>query len=233
MTELAERFPNNPILRPVDLRPSRAELSVTCVLNPGAFRFHGKTGLVVRVAERPTQEPGWVSTPLLDPDAEGGLRILRVRTEDPDLETVDSRVFRYRGHTYLTTLSHLRLAWSDNGVHFTAEEAPTLEGQGPREALGIEDCRVTELEGHYWLSYTAVSRYGHAVGLVSTSDWKSFHRHGMIFTTPNKDCAILPRKIGQYYYALHRPSSPGFGGNYLWTARSLDRVLPAGVYESF
>jgi predicted GH43/DUF377 family glycosyl hydrolase len=222
MPELARRFPANPILRPSDVRPSRPDLVVQCVLNPGAFRFRGKVGLLLRVAERPPQEAGWVSTPILDPESDGGQRILRIRVDDPDLETVDSRVFRYRGQTCLTTLSHLRLAWSDDGRYFTVEDEPTLRGEGPLETLGVEDCRVGELDGSYWLTYAAVSPVGYGVGLISTADWKSFERHGMIFTTPNKDCAIFPRKIGPYYYAFHRPSSPAFGGHYLWTARSED-----------
>jgi predicted GH43/DUF377 family glycosyl hydrolase len=44
----------------------------------------------------------------------------------------------------------------------------------------------------------------------------------MIFTTPNKDCAFFSQKIGLYHHAMHRPSSPGFGGHYIWTARSTD-----------
>jgi predicted GH43/DUF377 family glycosyl hydrolase len=55
--DLAERFKSNPILRPRDVRPSVPGLEVTCLLNPGVFRFRGKTWLAVRVAERPVQVP--------------------------------------------------------------------------------------------------------------------------------------------------------------------------------
>ncbi|MFW6222656.1 MAG: glycosidase, partial [Bacteroidota bacterium] len=36
----------------------------------------------------------------------------------------------------------------------------------------------------------------------------------------NKDSAIFERKINGKYYALHRPSSPELGGNYIWIAES-------------
>jgi len=222
--ELGRRFASNPILRPEDVMPSRPELVVECVMNPGAFRFRGRTGLLLRVCERPQQEPGFVSTPVLDPGAESGLRILRMRGDDAELKVIDSRVFVYQGRTHLTTLSHLRLAWSDDGTEFTVDPKPTLEGEGPQECFGIEDCRVTEIDGCYYLTYSAVAPVGYGVGLISTMNWQTFRRHGLILPTPNKDCAILPQWIGNSFCALHRPSSPGFGGHYLWLARSPDLV---------
>ena len=44
----------------------------------------------------------------------------------------------------------------------------------------------------------------------------------MIFPPHNKDCAIFEEKINGKYYALHRPSSPQLGGNYIWIAESPD-----------
>ena len=46
----------------------------------------------------------------------------------------------------------------------------------------------------------------------------------MIFPPHNKDCALFDGRIGGQYYALHRPSSPGLGGNYIWLAESPDLV---------
>jgi predicted GH43/DUF377 family glycosyl hydrolase len=53
-------------------------------------------------------------------------------------------------------------------------------------------------------------------------DWKNFERKGMILPAHNKDCAIFEETIGGKYYALHRPSSPTIGGNYIWIAQSPD-----------
>jgi len=196
---------------------------VECLLNPGAFRFGGKTGLLMRVAERPAQETGWVSTPLIDPQSEGGIRILRIRQDDPDLDCTDPRTFKYKGHSFLTTLSHLRLAWSDDGINFRVDEKPTLLGRGSHETFGIEDSRVELIEGRYYLTYTAVSEFGVAVGMSSTDDWVHFTEHGNIFPPHNKDCALFPRKVNGFYWALHRPSGlDGLGGNYIWISRSPD-----------
>lgn len=35
---------------------------------------------------------------------------------------------------------------------------------------------------------------------------------------------MFEEKIGDKYYAFHRPSSPELGGNYMWIAESPDRV---------
>ena len=39
--DIARRFPNNPILKPADVKPSAKGLKVACLLNPGAFRYRG------------------------------------------------------------------------------------------------------------------------------------------------------------------------------------------------
>jgi len=69
-----------------------------------------------------------------------------------------------------------------------------------------------------------VSEFGVGVGLIKTTDWKHFSREGMIFPPHNKDCAIFEEKIGGKYFALHRPSSPELGGNYIWLAESPDLI---------
>ena len=220
--EIVRRFSQNPLLRPCDVRPSRDDFVVECLLNPGAFEFSGRIGLLLRVAERPAQEPGWLSVPVINAEREGGIDIIRVRSDDPEVDATDPRVFRYRGKTYLTTLSHLRLAWSDDGIHFVVDATPTIAGAGALETFGVEDVRVTEIGGTYYLTYTAVSSFGHGVGLISTRDWSHFDRHGMVLPPANKDCALFPERIGGAYWAMHRPSTRGLGGNYIWTARSPD-----------
>ncbi|GLV55196.1 glycosidase [Dictyobacter sp. S3.2.2.5] len=227
MADIAKRFGNNPLLHPRDVTPSMDGLVVECLLNPGAFRFQGKTYLLLRVAERPAQNDDTVSALVLDPSAPKGLRILSCKKGDPELEyTSDPRSFTYRGDTYLTTLSHLRLASSSDGIHFQVEEEPTLLGEGPLETFGIEDARVTQIGDVYYLTFTSVSADGFGVGLVSTRDWQHFERHGMMISPNNKDCTPFSERINGRYYALHRPSmaSGGLGGNYIWMAESPDMV---------
>lgn len=221
---MIKRFAQNPILTPRDVIPSQPDMEVTLVLNPGAFRYQGKIGLLLRVAERPVQEEGWVSTPVFDPASGPGLRILKIRKDDPELVGDDPRGFDYQGRSYLTTLSHLRLAWSEDGIHFEVEPRPALCGGGPYESFGVEDCRVEFVNGRYWLTYSAASDFGCGVGLVSTTDWKAFERHGLIFPPHNKDCALFPEKIAGHYWAMHRPSGVDLGGHFIWVSKSPDMI---------
>ena len=55
---MANPFPTNPILTPGQVKPSRPDWEVECLLNHGALRYRGRTGLLLRVAERPPQEVG-------------------------------------------------------------------------------------------------------------------------------------------------------------------------------
>ncbi len=219
--DIAKRFVENPLLRPSDIQPSMAGMKIECLLNPGVFRYNNKTWLLLRVAERPEQKAGYTSFPVLD--EKGSLKILEFENADPRLDLSDPRVINFDGRDYLTTLSHLRLVCSDDGVNFLEpDEYDAIMGRGPLESFGIEDCRVAKIGNTYYLTFTEVSENGVGMGLITTKDWKSIRRHGMIIPPHNKDCALFNEKIQGKYYALHRPSSPELGGNYIWLSESPD-----------
>ncbi|MFW5707395.1 MAG: glycoside hydrolase family 130 protein [Bacteroidota bacterium] len=219
--DLAKRFPQNPILRPAAIKPSVEGMKIECLLNPGVFRFDDKTWLLCRVAERTQQDETTIKVPVFND--QGEIEILTFEKDNPDLDASDPRVISFKGKNYLTTLSHLRLVSSHDGITFREEAGyPFIAGEGALEAFGIEDCRVTQMEDGYHLTYTKVSEVAVGVGYMFTKDWKHFERRGMIFPPHNKDCAIFERKINGKYYALHRPSSPELGGNYIWLAESPD-----------
>jgi len=218
---LVRRFPQNPLLRPGDLKPSRADWQIECLLNPGVFRFQDRICMVVRVAERPPQKAGTLSFPIIS--ASGEYQVLKFEQDDPRLDLSDPRVPRYDGVDYVSTHSHLRLLASQDGVRFDEmDRTGRMFGVGPFETYGIEDCRVALLEGTYYLTYTAVSPYGVAVGMRSTTDWVTIREHGLMLPPHNKDCALFEAKINGSYHAFHRPSSVYIGGNYLWLAESPD-----------
>ena len=221
---MANRFPQNPLLTTKDIQPSHAGLVVACVLNPGVFQFEGKTWLLLRVAERPEQKNGRISFPIMRTD--GSLEIKTFSKSDPLINLSDARMIGYNGKTYLTTISHLRLVCSDDGVHFyEPDHLPTkVFGQGVLETFGIEDCRVAKMGGVYQMTYTQVSENGVGVGLMQTTDWRTFTKVGMILPPHNKDCALFEEKINHNYYCLHRPSGIALGGNFIWIASSKDLI---------
>jgi len=223
MKDIAQRFVENPLLSPKDIPASTEGLEITCLLNPGVFQFQGKTWLIVRVAERPSQKDDTISFPILTET--GSITIIEIHKDHAELIVTDARVINYQGTDYLTTLSHLRLLCSDDGIRFyEPADYPALVGEGILEAFGIEDCRVAQIDGKYYLTFTSVSDNGVGVGLRTTTDWKNFEKHGMILPAHNKDCAIFEEKINGLFYALHRPSSVDIGGNYIWIASSPDGI---------
>ena len=221
---MTNRFPQNPLITTKDVKPSQVGLVVECVLNPGVFQFEGKTWLLLRVAERPEQKDDMISFPIMQ--ADGSLEIMTFRKDDPLLNLSDARMIGYQGKTYLTTISHLRLVCSDNGIHFhEPHQLPTkIFGQGILETFGIEDCRVAVIDGVYQLTYTEVSENGVGVGLMQTTDWRNFKKLGMIIPPHNKDCALFEEPIKDHYFCFHRPSGIALGGNYIWIAQSTDLI---------
>ena len=216
------RHPENPILVPENITPSREDFFVECLLNPAAFEFQGRIGLLLRVAERLPQEKQWISTPVYNP--EGEIEIRRFRSDDPEVDASDPRLIRHRGVTYLTTLSHLRLAWSEDGTRFVADPAPILTGLGEAESYGVEDARITRIGRNFHITYTSVSDKGHGVSMISTQDWRNCQRHGMILPPPNKDCTLFEEPINGRFWMLHRPTTSDFAGNCIWSATSPDLI---------
>jgi len=223
MKDIARRFTENPLLMPKDLESNNRGLQIISLLNPGVFRFNNKTWLLVRVAEGTVAKEGVTYFPVLN--ATGNLEVVEVPLNDPDLVATDARVVNYKGLDYLTTISHLRLLCSNDGIKFYEPEGYLpITGMGSLERFGVEDCRVSQIGDTYYLTYTAVSDNGVGVGLRMTKDFKHFEFGGMILPPHNKDCAIFEEKVNGQYYALHRPSSVEIGGNFIWLASSPDGI---------
>ena len=219
------RHPNNPLLTPRDLQPSRADLEVIGVFNAGATTYAGEVLLLVRVAERPVStDADVVLCPHLD--ADGALTFERIRRDDPNFDTSDPRsvIDKRSGEVWLTSISHLRLARSADGVHFAVADQPWLQAEPPYESFGVEDARITQIDDRYCVNYTAVSRAGIATALVSTTDFVTMQRHGLIFAPSNRDVTLFPEQIDGQYVCYHRPMPGSFARLNIWIATSPDLI---------
>lgn len=218
----------NPIVTPAMVPPSRPDLEVVGAFNPAAIRHDGEVLLLLRVAEAPRAVPaGEVAAPVYDP-ATGDLRVRRWRRDDPAVDASDPRLIVAHGRTWLTSISHLRVARSRDGVRFAVEPAPALVPATPYETFGVEDARITRLDDTYWVNYSAVSPLGIATALASTADFREFRRHGVIFPPNNRDVTIFPERVGGRWLALHRPMPEGPGIPAIWLASSPDGLAWGG-----
>jgi beta-1,2-mannobiose phosphorylase / 1,2-beta-oligomannan phosphorylase len=203
---------------------SRPEMEVLGVFNAGVTRFNGETLLLLRVSEAPRKlAAGMISAPIYNAETRR-VEIKRWMEGTEGLDATDPRLVIAEGDVWLTSMSHLRLARSADGVHFEVEGTPSLSPGTRYEAFGVEDPRITLLDGTYWINYTAVSQHGIATALASTRDFKTFDRHGIIFPPPNRDVTIFPEKIGGRFVALHRPMPEGLGQPSIWVASSPDLI---------
>jgi predicted GH43/DUF377 family glycosyl hydrolase len=220
-----KRLMNRLLLEPGDVPASRAEFEVVGVFNPGAVRRpDGEVVLLVRVAERPRERrPGYTGLPRWDPD--GGLTIDWV--PNSELESLDPRVVRRKadGLVRLMFTSQLRVVLCGSGRAARNIMDATFRPQGELEEFGVEDPRITPLNGRYYFTYVAVSRHGPATALASTADFRTFERHGVVFCPENKDVVLFPETIGGSYAALHRPvCGTPFTRPEMWVARSPDLI---------
>ncbi len=107
--------------------------------------------------------------------------------------------------------SLLGLALSSDGERIDEIwDRPAVARDAPYEQWGVEDARITylEKEDRYAITYTGYSRDGPRVCLITTDDLLSparYRRHGPRIEGENKNCVILPEKIGGQYVILHRP----------------------------
>jgi predicted GH43/DUF377 family glycosyl hydrolase len=209
------------LVHPGDISPSCADFEVIGAFNPGAVKTADGTMLLIRVAERPRAlRPGLKGLPRWEAGS-----IATDWVANDEVEVVDPRVVRRKtdGLVRLTFTSCLKVVRSVDGVKIDDFNGPVFAPVGPLEEFGVEDPRITPLEGRFYFTYVAVSRHGVATALASTDDFHSFTRHGVIFGPENKDVVLFPEKIGGQYVALHRPSgSAGFTRPEIWLARSPD-----------
>lgn len=210
------------MLSPDDLQPRHDGMKIIGTFNPGVIDTPSGTVLLVRVCEAPIeQREGYVSSPRITP--EGKLVIDWFPHHECD--TSDPRTFKHHhtGANRLRFISYLRVFRSGDGRTIDSLDGDVVYPEGDFEVFGIEDPRITRLGETYYITYVAVSTHGVATAMMSTTDFKQFTRHGVIFAPENKDVVIFPEKVLGQYVAMHRPvPSLRFVPPEMWIARSPD-----------
>lgn len=226
------RCQENPLITIADVKPSREGFVVKGVFNCGVAKFADEYLLLCRVAEAvSTEGDDLVSFPVVaERDGQSEFQIISLRkSEHPEYCFEDARTITYGKDAnsdvvYLTTLSHLRIARSTDGVHFVVDDKPTVMPDAKEECWGMEDPRITQIGDTYYINYTAVSPDGAATALISTKDFSAYKRHGIIFLPENKDVTIFPGKINGKYLCFNRPVPKGIGSPDIWLSESEDLV---------
>ncbi len=108
--------------------------------------------------------------------------------------------------------SILGLAVSLDGFNFKVSKEPFMipasDGVfGIYEEYGVEDPRITFIDGEYLITYSAYSRFGVRIGLAKTKDFKKIERFSLITEADYRNVVIFPEKFNNLYARLDRPHS--------------------------
>jgi predicted GH43/DUF377 family glycosyl hydrolase len=113
-------------------------------------------------------------------------------------------------------------ATRDGTTITTRPRLPVFEGDidDPYARLGVEDPRITPLDGRFYITYTLASLYEVGTppripneqapwrvraGLLATDDFRQFEDRGRILRDlDTKDTVLFPERIGGRYVLLHR-----------------------------
>jgi len=123
-------------------------------------------------------------------------------------------------------MSHLVKAISDDGINFDIDKTYTLSPtrRSRLDDKGLEDPRITKMDGLYYIAHTAYSGDGAVIALTSTRNFKKFKRIGIVTHPENKDGGMLPEKIKlpksreKEYFLYTRPTATGT----IWCCSSPD-----------
>lgn len=119
------------------------------------------------------------------------------------------------------------LAESHNGIHFTIDDKPVMvpsdkEPFKTYEARGVEDPRITRINGTYYIMYTAYSEHNPRIAIAQTKDFVKYERIGLISEPENKDAVLFPEKIDGNYVRLDRPVTGNMAN--MWISYSKDLI---------
>ena len=111
-----------------------------------------------------------------------------------------------------TGRSIIGLAESEDGFNFKPRPEPFMvPGKEPilseYEEFGVEDPRITSIEGAYYITYSAYSANGVRIGLAKTTDFESVKKVGFITQADYRNTVLFPEKINGRYAKLDRPHS--------------------------
>lgn len=99
-------------------------------------------------------------------------------TYNPAAVVVGDRVaLLYRAHA-VDIVSHVGLAWSDDGFAFERWPDPVLSPSEGYDRHGCEDPRVTEIDGTYYLTYSGWDGEHALLCLATSTDLLTWTKHG-------------------------------------------------------
>lgn len=137
-----------------------------------------------------------------------------------EVETVhNAAVTKFQNKYIMLFRSHLKtgrsiigIADSKDGFKFKAYNEPFLIPAkkgifSEYEEFGLEDPRISLIDGDYYITYSAYSKHGVRIALAKTKNFESIERVSLITEADYRNVVLFPEKINGLYVRLDRPHS--------------------------
>ena len=212
------KFPEDRlVLTPRDIDLSKSPLAghldvetyVLGAFNPGLTRLpNGNLLMMVRIAEA-------LRVPVFDGQVhairwDNGRYVLDAWPLEL-CDTSDPRQFVLHGHGW-TIMALTSLSWllpvelSPDGLEVVAlHYGKAVAPQGTWQCYGLEDARISRVEGRWLMTTCSVSPERHSTTLYSSDNALDWTFEGMVLDHQNKDMLIFEGLIGGQYWAQTRP----------------------------
>jgi len=110
--------------------------------------------------------------------------------------------YRAQGNDYISRIGY---AVSADGLRWNRLAEPVLAPhQGRDDYRGVEDPRVTLLDGVFYMTYTAYGANSYFPMIARSHNLITWEDVGPLERAENKDHLLFPEKIGGRYVILHR-----------------------------
>jgi predicted GH43/DUF377 family glycosyl hydrolase len=177
--------------------------------NPGLCRLpNGNLLMMVRVAEA-----------LSDAVKDGIVKSIRWENKryttdewpESEVNLNDPRSFRINSYKF-TVLGLTSLSWllpvelnADGSVIMQIHYDKIISPQNSAQEYGIEDPRISFIDGRYYMTTCCTSSERHSTMLYESRDGLNYDCMGIVLDHQNKDMLLFEGRINNKYYALTRP----------------------------
>lgn len=202
--------PNDVDLSKSPLRNLEEETFVLGAFNPGMNKLpNGNLIMLVRIAEA-----------LCTPIKNGCVRQIRWSEEGfvldefekNDVDLKDPRKFILKNYKHQEVHALTSFSWilpvelSNDGTNVVSiHYDKIITSTKSYQEYGIEDPRVSLVEGVYYMTTSCVSSERHATTLHTSTNGLNYTLQGIILDYGNKDMLFFEGKIKDKFYALTRP----------------------------
>ncbi|MFH1710834.1 MAG: hypothetical protein ABH840_00820 [Nanoarchaeota archaeon] len=214
------------LITPSMIKPSLPGLEVLGTFNPGATRLpNGDIVLYVRVMEKlvNSEDKKYLYSPRMIGENDYRMKIDKFDKKMVKVESELDFVFK-DGRKRLTFISHFRRVVLDkSGFRIKSiENKPSFYGLKWDGELGVEDSRITKINGLYVMTYVSLSLDENvSTSYAISNDCIKWYRRGIIFGEQNKDVVMFPEMINNMYVAFDRPEGTfQFSLPHIWISYS-------------